>query len=492
MNETSDVMVCYELPCPSQQARSFKRKPEHDFVVPVFLADEPGPKMSSYGRVNVEYFGFPFLMRFAHQEARSVDEIRERVTEGIVRWTEHSRDLWNWTEDEVPAGDASASAKQNGDEDEDGEEAIEEVKIELEPVTPEVETVTEITEDGKVRDVQERVIQQVPTPTEEGEDDIADSKAMLIEDLSVTAEPMLRDVSMGADDHSQEAQTQPLRPTTTRRLAAKNNAFTLRLVSDYKKTSVGFGNINRDQPKFTSWDDRQAEAADEDGFLLREGDAIIVEFEPTVREYFFGSHRRFEHARFDPSQWDTFEHPELLQLRKGSKGPKRGMDLQECLDEFVREERLGEDDLWYCPKCKKHQQASKKFDLWKAPDVLVVHLKRFSSSRAMRDKIDTFVDFPIEGLNLEPMIEERKVARALAAAGVDMEALGVHDDGEPLVYDLFAVDEHLGGLGGGHYRAYAKNHMNSKWYHFDDSFVTESSAENAVVRDISTMLSNWS
>ena len=39
---------------------------------------------------------------------------------------------------------------------------------------------------------------------------------------------------------------------------------------------------------------------------------------------------------------------------------------------------------------------------------------------------------------------------------------------EPL-YDLFAVSNHYGGLGGGHYTAYAKN--NGKWYDFNDSSV---------------------
>jgi len=48
----------------------------------------------------------------------------------------------------------------------------------------------------------------------------------------------------------------------------------------------------------------------------------------------------------------------------------------------------------YCPNCKEHQQATKKLDLWSLPPVLVVHLKRFSYSRYMRDKLDTLVEFP--------------------------------------------------------------------------------------------------
>lgn len=49
----------------------------------------------------------------------------------------------------------------------------------------------------------------------------------------------------------------------------------------------------------------------------------------------------------------------------------------------------------YCPNCKKHQQATKKFDLWSLPKILVVHLKRFSYNRYWRDKLDTVVEFPV-------------------------------------------------------------------------------------------------
>lgn len=48
----------------------------------------------------------------------------------------------------------------------------------------------------------------------------------------------------------------------------------------------------------------------------------------------------------------------------------------------------------YCPKCKIHQQATKKFDLWSLPDVLIIHLKRFSYNKYFRDKIDVMVEFP--------------------------------------------------------------------------------------------------
>lgn len=53
----------------------------------------------------------------------------------------------------------------------------------------------------------------------------------------------------------------------------------------------------------------------------------------------------------------------------------------------------------YCPRCKKHQQATKKFDLWSLPEMLVIHLKRFSYNRYWRDKLDTFVEYPTRYLH---------------------------------------------------------------------------------------------
>lgn len=46
------------------------------------------------------------------------------------------------------------------------------------------------------------------------------------------------------------------------------------------------------------------------------------------------------------------------------------------------------------------------------------------------------------------------------------------------MYDLFAISNHFGGLGGGHYTAYAKNHILNKWYNFDDSHASEVRSED--------------
>jgi ubiquitin carboxyl-terminal hydrolase 4/11/15 len=71
------------------------------------------------------------------------------------------------------------------------------------------------------------------------------------------------------------------------------------------------------------------------------------------------------------------------------------LTLENCLDLYCTEERLSESNMWHCSKCKEHKQATKKMDIWSTPELLIIHLKRFSNVQGMfREKISTMVDFP--------------------------------------------------------------------------------------------------
>jgi ubiquitin C-terminal hydrolase len=63
-------------------------------------------------------------------------------------------------------------------------------------------------------------------------------------------------------------------------------------------------------------------------------------------------------------------------------------------------------DKWYCGKCKNHVVATKKMEIYSAPDYLIVHLKRFSHSRGMWGgrKVGDLITFPVEGLDLTKYI----------------------------------------------------------------------------------------
>lgn len=89
----------------------------------------------------------------------------------------------------------------------------------------------------------------------------------------------------------------------------------------------------------------------------------------------------------------------------------------------------------YCPSCKKHCQASKKLDLWRLPEILVIHLKRFSYTRFMKNKLETYVDFPVDNLDLSAYISYKNGQLSHR-------------------YMLYAISNHYGSMGGGHYTAF--------------------------------------
>ncbi|CAK7212366.1 hypothetical protein SBRCBS47491_001439 [Sporothrix bragantina] len=200
--------------------------------------------------------------------------------------------------------------------------------------------------------------------------------------------------------------------------------------------------------------------------LIRFGEGIMVDWSTEGWDAVFGKDGPDDAMRGEP----TFENPipliddpELQEKRRNRiSRKKRGLSLDECLDEFEREEILSENDMWYCPRCKEHRRASKKFDLWKTPDILVVHLKRFSSSGWRRDKLDMRVDFPVEGLDITKRVLDRQT-------------------GKEEIYDLIGVDDHWGGLGGGHYTAFAKSFIDHQWYEYNDSSVSKVSDPARVV-----------
>lgn len=69
--------------------------------------------------------------------------------------------------------------------------------------------------------------------------------------------------------------------------------------------------------------------------------------------------------------------------------------------------------------------------------MLVIHLKRFSYSRSMKHKLETFVDFPIHDFDLTNYVASKKNARRQ-------------------LYELYALTNHIGGMGSGHYTAHIK------------------------------------
>ncbi|XP_048012802.1 ubiquitin carboxyl-terminal hydrolase 15-like isoform X1 [Megalobrama amblycephala] len=206
-----------------------------------------------------------------------------------------------------------------------------------------------------------------------------------------------------------------------------------------------FNNMGKTDANFIKGEARQIRF-DEDHTRLSDRCYLSLDWEPEMKR-----------KHFNESAAEDFEKHESMEYKPQKKSFYK---LKDCIELFTTKEKLGADDPWYCPNCKQHQQATKKLDLWCLPPVLVVHLKRFSYSRYMRDKLDSLVDFPLRDL--------------------DMSEFLINPNAGPCRYDLIAVSNHYGGMGGGHYTAYAQNKEDHKWYNFDDSSVSPTGEEQIV------------
>jgi ubiquitin carboxyl-terminal hydrolase 4/11/15 len=172
---------------------------------------------------------------------------------------------------------------------------------------------------------------------------------------------------------------------------------------------------------------------------------------------------------FDGEEFDSVAVPE-----DGSailtKEIKPDISVLDCIQNYCKKEQLEDSEMWYCNKCKKHVRAWKQFHLYRAPPILIIHLKRFffSASTHRRDKITRQIDFPLEGLDLRDLLSS-------------------YEENEKPIYDCYAVSNHFGGLGGGHYTAYTLSD-DGIWCNYDDSRVTTDIDPNEVVSEAAYVL----
>lgn len=131
--------------------------------------------------------------------------------------------------------------------------------------------------------------------------------------------------------------------------------------------------------------------------------------------------------------------------------------LGDCLQSYTREELLGEDNMWHCPQCDAKQPAATQTQVWRFPEYLVVHLKRFPPvMRSWRDKLDMFVDFPLEW-----DLSEYERSHEQAASGPH--------------YQLYAVVNHSEETGVAHYTAHTRD-AGDRWWYFNDTVCLASDA----------------
>ncbi|XP_028167358.1 ubiquitin carboxyl-terminal hydrolase 45 [Ostrinia furnacalis] len=130
--------------------------------------------------------------------------------------------------------------------------------------------------------------------------------------------------------------------------------------------------------------------------------------------------------------------------------------IQSCLSQFTALELLTGNNKVGCETCTEringkggktvYTNATKRFLVSSPPAILILHLKRFQiGPRCMFRKMSKHVDFPTI-LDLAPFCAMDKLKKLPNVARGQSE----------LLYSLYGVVEHSGGMHGGHYVAYVK------------------------------------
>jgi len=128
--------------------------------------------------------------------------------------------------------------------------------------------------------------------------------------------------------------------------------------------------------------------------------------------------------------------------------------LINCFDHYVDGEII---ENYKDEETKEIVNIKKRILFWSFPNILAIDLKRFNN-RFQKNQIH--VSFPINDLDLSPYVIGYKKTN--------------------YKYDLYGVCNHSGGVMGGHYTAYVKN-ANGKWYHFNDTSVSEVGINETII-----------
>jgi ubiquitin carboxyl-terminal hydrolase 8 len=142
-----------------------------------------------------------------------------------------------------------------------------------------------------------------------------------------------------------------------------------------------------------------------------------------------------------------------LPIPANNKSPS----LIDCFNLYVEGEVMEGENGWYNSETKERINIRKKIQFWSFPNILVIDFKRFNA-RFQKNQI--LITFPLDDLDLSEYVIGYKK--------------------ETYKYELYGVCNHSGGVMGGHYTAYVKN-ANGKWYHFNDTSVSEVGLNDSII-----------
>jgi ubiquitin C-terminal hydrolase len=114
---------------------------------------------------------------------------------------------------------------------------------------------------------------------------------------------------------------------------------------------------------------------------------------------------------------------------------------------YSKSEILEGENAWFNEKTGQKEDIKKQIVFWNFPKILVISLKRFSPDGTQ--KLNTIIDFPFD---------------------LDLSGYVKGYNASSFQYELYGICNHMGGVMGGHYTAFAK-HADNTWIHFNDNSV---------------------
>lgn len=124
-------------------------------------------------------------------------------------------------------------------------------------------------------------------------------------------------------------------------------------------------------------------------------------------------------------------------------------NIKDIMREFIKPELIKEN--YRCYNCKTNTEAMKDISIFKSPEIITLHLKRFEFSNMNTHKLTKFISYPNK-FNFRPYMIKEQSKR-------------------PLWYNLKSVIVHSGNsVETGHYFCYIKDEKNN-WYRMNDEEV---------------------
>ncbi|GAA5909816.1 uncharacterized protein JCM6883_003102 [Sporobolomyces salmoneus] len=212
-------------------------------------------------------------------------------------------------------------------------------------------------------------------------------------------------------------------------------------------------------------------AADREWAKYRDrNDSIVIDF-------FQGQLRNRMECLYCQETSTTYNPLQTLPLPIPEQQGDNAVQLEDCIDEFLREEILEGENAWNCPQCRRPRTASKQLAITRLPKILIIQLKRFTSYSSFSAKVETNVDFPLEDLDLGYLLPPKSTSNRFD--------LNLPHEANTN-YELYALVNHLGSENtSGHYTAIVRK--GDTFLEIDDESITPVPASELVDRCASSV-----